>query len=186
MNALARFDAPVADQAAVAQSAEYLSFVLGGELFGISILCIKEIIEATSPTPVPMMPDCLVGVINLRGDAVPVMDLSLRFGRGATSLAKRSCIIIVELADTGLPGATRLIGVMADAVNAVLDIASADIAPPPAYGGRTDFLEGMGKLGGKFEGRFVLLLNVQHVFSPDELGAALQAASRLSTTGERA
>ena len=100
-------------------------------MFTIGILSVKEIIGYGGLTEVPMMPPCVRGVINLRGAVVPVMDLSARFGREATAVTKRTCIIIVEL-DKG--GEQQVIGVIVDAVNAVLDIAAADIEPPPAFG----------------------------------------------------
>jgi purine-binding chemotaxis protein CheW len=157
---------------------QYLTFMLGGEMFTIGILSVKEIIGYGGLTEVPMMPPCVRGVINLRGAVVPVMDLSARFGREATVVTKRTCIIIVEL-DKG--GEQRVIGVIVDAVNAVLEIAAADIEPAPAFGTkiRTDFIEGMGKVNG----RFVILLAVDRVLSLDEpgavtdLGAGDQAAS---------
>ncbi|HAT33768.1 MAG TPA: chemotaxis protein CheW, partial [Janthinobacterium sp.] len=146
----------------VADSAQYLTFMLGGEVFAIGILSIKEIIEYGGVTEVPMMPDCIRGVINLRGAVVPVMDLSARFGRPPTALGKRSCIVIVELAGAHGP---LVIGAVVDAVNAVLDIAAADIEPAPAFGARVqgDFLLGMGKVNGKF----VILLDAERVLSVD-------------------
>ncbi len=145
---------------------QYLTFMLAGEVFAIGILAIKEIIEYHSLTEVPMMPASVRGVINLRGAVVPVMDLPARFGRPASEITKRTCIVIVEIA----AGEERqVIGVMVDAVNEVLDIAAADIEPPPAFGARirSDFILGMGKV----KGRFVILLDVDHVLSLDEVGA---------------
>lgn len=175
MSALARFDQQAACGGCA--PADYLSFLLGGELFAVNILNVKEIIEASAPTAVPMLPACVLGVINLRGTAVPVMDLSLRVGRGATGLTRRSCIVIVEMQDG------RLVGVLADAVNAVLSIGADELAPAPAFGGRNDFLDGMAKLSGKFEGRFAMLLNVQQVLSADDLGTATLALATNHTTG---
>jgi purine-binding chemotaxis protein CheW len=151
---------------AIPDHSQYLTFMLGGEMFTIGILSVKEIIGYGGLTEVPMMPPCVRGVINLRGAVVPVMDLSARFGREATAVTRRTCIIIVEL-DKG--GEQRVIGVIVDAVNAVLEIAAADIEPAPAFGAkiRTDFIEGMGKVNG----RFVILLAVDRVLSLDELGA---------------
>jgi purine-binding chemotaxis protein CheW len=159
--------------AAVAQTAadntQYLTFMLGNEIFAIGILAIKEIIEFHDLTVVPMMPDCIRGVINLRGAVVPVMDLSARFGKQSSEVTKRTCIVIVEI-DAG--GERHDIGVIVDAVNAVLEIAASEIEPPPAFGARirTDFIHGMGKVNGKF----VILLNVDHVLSTDEMGALVE------------
>jgi len=104
---------------------------------------------------------------------VPVMDLLARFGRAPSPVTKRTCIVIVEVETEG---ERQVIGVVVDAVNEVLDIALADIEPAPAFGARirTDFIHGMGKVRGKF----VILLNVDHVLSLDDLGTLADAADR--------
>ena len=141
---------------ALAEQRQYLTFMLGGEMFSIGILGIKEIIEYAGVTEVPMMPACIRGVINLRGAVVPVMDLSSRFGKPTTAVTKRTCIVIVEV--TGDDEQSQVMGIVVDAVNAVLEIPASEIEPAPAFGAkiRTDFIEGMGKVNGKF----VILLNV--------------------------
>jgi len=167
MNALVQ-----ADSGTQAEQKQYLTFLLGGEMFAIGILGIKEIIEYAGLTEVPMMPACIRGVINLRGAVVPVMDLSSRFGRPATAVTKRTCIVIVEVeAD----GERQDMGLVVDAVNAVLEIPSSEIAPAPAFGTRirTDFIEGMGKVNGKF----VILLDVNRVLSVEEIGALTQVGN---------
>jgi purine-binding chemotaxis protein CheW len=148
------------------EPAQFLTFMLGGEVFAIGILAIKEIIEHRTPTEVPMMPACVRGVINLRGAVVPVMDLLARFGRSSSPITKRSCIVIVEV-EVG--DERQVIGVAVDAVNEVLDIAAVDIEPPPAFGARIrgEFIKGMGKVNGKF----VILLDVNRVLSIDELAS---------------
>jgi purine-binding chemotaxis protein CheW len=145
---------------------QYLTFMLGGETYAMGILVIKEIIEYGSLTEVPRMPSFIRGVINLRGAVVPVVDLSARFGKQATKVTRRTCIVIIEIT-TGHE--TQDVGVMVDAVNAVLEIPSQEIEPPPSFGAniRADFISGMGKVNGKF----VIILNVQHVLSIDEMGA---------------
>ncbi len=180
MNALVetRAAAQVA-RAAALEPAQYLTFQLGGEAFAIGILAIKEIIEFSSLTEVPMMPACVRGVINLRGAVVPVMDLQARFGRQASVVTKRTCIVIVEVeADAATERERQVIGVVVDAVNEVLDIALADIEPPPVFGARirTDFIHGMGKV----RGRFVILLNVDQVLSLSDLDALGQATESLA------
>ncbi len=102
-----------------AQTHQYLTFMLGGELFAIGILCIKEIIEYASLTEVPMMPAAVRGVINLRGAVVPVTDLLIRFGKKSSPVSKRTCIVIIEV--TGL-GERQDIGIVVDSVDSVLDI----------------------------------------------------------------
>jgi purine-binding chemotaxis protein CheW len=154
--------ATVAMQVAPPEPRQYLTFMLGGEAFAIGILAIKEIIEYGNLTEVPMMPASVRGVINLRGAVVPVMDLQARFGRPASAVTKRTCIVIVE---TGAAEDGQVIGVVVDAVNEVLDLPAADIEPPPSFGAaiRSDFIHGMGKI----RGRFVILLDVDKVLSLD-------------------
>ncbi|MGV8891585.1 MAG: chemotaxis protein CheW [Burkholderiaceae bacterium] len=148
---------------------QYLTFMLGCEMFAIDILGIKEIIQYAGLTEVPMMPQCIRGVINLRGAVVPVMDLSIRFGKPASAVTKRTCIVIVEIETED---DQQDMGVVVDAVNAVLEIPSSEIEQAPAFGARirTDFIEGMGKVNGKF----VILLNVNRVLSIEEISALAQ------------
>lgn len=155
---------PIGRESASAQVQQYLTFVLGGETFAIGILAIKEIIEYTDLTPVPMTPEYVRGVINLRGAVVPVLDLSVRFGRKPSPVTKRTCIVIIEVEAAG---ARHDIGVMVDSVNAVLDIRVSDIEPPPSIGTsiRTDFIEGMSSVNG----RFFILLDVNHILAQQEL-----------------
>jgi purine-binding chemotaxis protein CheW len=143
---------------------QYLTFMLSGETYAISILRIKEIIQYGQLTAVPRMPDFIRGVINLRGAVVPVIDLSARFGKPPTAVGRRNCIIIIEVA---IGEETQNIGVMVDAVNAVLEIPAAEIEPAPTFGTniRADFIAGMGKINGKF----VIILNIQHVLSMDDM-----------------
>ena len=144
---------------------QYLTFLLGGEMFAVGILNIKEIIEYGSLTEVPMMPSFIRGVINLRGSVVPVVDLSARFGRNSTEVSRRTCIVIIEV-DAG-EGVKHDIGVTVDSVSEVLEIPPGEIEPPPAFGAkvRSDFISGMGKVAGKF----VIILNADKVLSVDEL-----------------
>ena len=157
-------------KAVVVQTAEenrqYLTFMLGGEVFAIGILSIKEIIEYGQLTTVPLMPEHIRGVINLRGAVVPVIDLSARFGRDGSEVTRRTCIVIIEVQS----GETQQdIGVVVDAVNEVVEIPAAMIEPAPAFGAhiRTDFIQGMGKV----DDRFVIILSVDHVLSVEELAA---------------
>ena len=152
--------------APVEQAAQYLTFVLGAETFAIGIMAIKEIIEYSSLTEVPMMPTYVRGVINLRGAVVPVLDLPVRFGKAASAVSKRTCIVIIEVA---LGSERHTLGLVVDAVNAVLDIPTSEIEPPPAFGAsiRTEFIRGMVKVNSKF----VILLDVDHALAADEVQA---------------
>ena len=149
-----------------ADHTQYLTFMLGGEVFAIGILVIKEIIEYSGLTSVPMMPDFIRGVINLRGAVVPVMDLMARFGKQAGAVTKRTCIVIVEM---DCSDEQQVIGVIVDAVNAVVEIAPSEIEPAPSFGARiqSEFIEGMGKA----DGGFIILLNVNRVLSSDQMEA---------------
>ncbi len=147
-----------------ADQQQYLTFVLGEEMFAIGILSIREIIEYGHLTDVPMTPPFIRGVINLRGAVVPVIDLAVRFGRTARETTKRSCIVIIEIdSDKG----RQEMGIVVDAVSEVLEIPPLEIEPPPEFGTRirTDFISGMGKVNGSF----VVLLDVNRVLSLEEV-----------------
>jgi purine-binding chemotaxis protein CheW len=148
------------------QQHQYLTFMLNSEIFAIGILRIKEIIEYGNLTEVPRMPSFIRGVINLRGAVVPVIDLGSRFGKQASTVSRRTCIVIIEVEHDD---AQQVVGVMVDAVNEVLDIPAAEIEPAPSFGAkiRADFIRGMGKVDGKF----VIILNVDHVLSLDEMSS---------------
>jgi purine-binding chemotaxis protein CheW len=160
---------------------QYLTFSVTGELFGVAIVSIKEIIEYRATTEVPMMPDFMRGIINLRGRVVPVIDLAVRFGRPRSEVTGRSCIVIVEAQQNG---EQHDLGVVVDAVSAVADIADADIEPAPSFGARLrrDFITGMGKLGDKF----VILLDVGKVLSIDELSTLGDMAQERPESAARA
>jgi purine-binding chemotaxis protein CheW len=132
---------------------------------------VREILEYAGVTPVPQMPPCISGVINLRGTAVPVLDLACRLDREPVPVSKRTCIIVVEVeGDNG----AFVIGILVDAVNAVLDIPPSEVEPAPSLGAqvRAEMLQGIGKVNG----RFVLLLDVRQVASVGELASLAPAA----------
>jgi len=164
-------------EAEAADHQQYLTFILGGEMFAIGILCVKEIIEYGNLTVVPMMPESIRGVINLRGSVVPVVDLASRFSRVKTEVGRRTCIIIIEVRSESNQ---QDVGVLVDAVSEVLEIRQDQIEPPPSFGAkiRTDFIHGMGKLNG----RFVIILNVDKVLLLDDL-AQLSDAIPLEAAG---
>ena len=118
------------------------------------------------------MPNFIRGVINLRGAVVPVIDLSARFGKPSTTVGRRNCIIIIEVV---IGEETQNVGVMVDAVNAVLEIPANEIEPTPTFGTniRADFIAGMGKINGKF----VIILNIQHVLSMDDMATLAEVGS---------
>ena len=146
------------------QGEQYLTLLISDEIFAIGIVDIKEIIEYQEPTTVPMMPSFIRGVLNLRGRVVPVIDLLVRFGRDSTEVSRRTCIVILEVYHDD---EQQYIGIVVDAVKAVLDIADEDIEPPPSFGAklRSDFVSGMGKV----KGEFVIILDTGNVLSIEEL-----------------
>lgn len=156
----ARKDAP----GLAGEPRQYLTFTLGGEMYAVETLSVKEIIEYGQVTTVPMMPPSIRGVINLRGAVVPVIDLKARFGGRPTEVTRRTCIVIIEL---GGSDERQVLGIVVDTVSEVLEIPPGEIEAPPAFGARirADFIRGMGKVGGGF----VILLNVEAVLSTDEL-----------------
>lgn len=143
---------------------QYLTFNLKEAMYAIGILHIKEILEYSNVTPVPMMPNFIKGVINLRGAVVPVVDLAARFGAEQSNIVKRTCIVIIEVLNEDV---MQDIGVMVDAVSEVIEISNKDIEPAPAFGAqiRADFIQGMGKINGKF----VIILQVDKVLSVQEM-----------------
>ena len=141
---------------------QYLTFLLASEEYAVDVLSVKEIIEYGDVTKVPGTPSHVRGVINLRGSVVPVVDLAVKLGREQSPLSGRSCIVIVE---TGLAGERAVTGVVADAVNQVIEFSPDDIEPPPAFGTgvRLHYLDGIAKTGGSF----VLVLNMDSVLSDE-------------------
>lgn len=146
------------------QIGQYLTFLVGDETFGVSILDIKEIIEIVNVTRVPLTPDYIHGVINLRGNVVPVIDLSARLRHKPTQISKLSCIVLVavQVAET-----SQLIGMLVDEVREILEIPPANIQPAPDFGTdiRTDFIQAMARI----DDAFIILLAIGRVLSLEEL-----------------
>ncbi|MCW7470615.1 chemotaxis protein CheW [Leptospira kanakyensis] len=156
------------------QELQYLTFLLSEELFGLGILYIKEIIEFESVTHVPMMPDYIPGVINLRGNVVPVIDLNARFYKKKTETNRKTCIIITEVK---MENEIIDVGLLVDAVNEVVDITPESIEEPPSFGSkiRLDFIQGLGKL----EHKFVIILKVNQILELSELQAIQESSSNV-------
>jgi purine-binding chemotaxis protein CheW len=145
--------------------AQYLTFQLAGEAYAVGILHVKEIIPYGALTVVPQTPPFIRGVINLRGSVVPVVDLALKFGLGASPVTHRTCIVIVEVS---LDGERTVMGIIADSVSQVVELSADDILPPPPFGTKVkmNFLQGMGKAGA----RFLLILDLDRALSGAEFG----------------
>jgi len=157
--------------AAAAESiaTQYLTFRLGEEVFALDIAKVREVLDFTTVTKVPRTPDFMRGVINLRGSVVPVVDLRLKFGMTVSETTVNTCIIISEVT---VDNDTTVLGALADSVQEVLDLEPGSIAPPPRIGTklRTDFIKGMGKQ----HDRFVIILDIDKMFSTNELALVKQ------------
>jgi purine-binding chemotaxis protein CheW len=164
----------MADTAAAAPEriGQYLSFKLDDELFAMDVACVREVIDRTELTRIPRMPEFMRGVINLRGNVVPVVDLRMKFGIGQIEMTIDTCIVVLEV---NVDEEATIVGALVDAVEEVFELEPSRIEPPPKMGTRlnTEFIEGMGRLGEDF----VILLNADRVFSALEM-EAVQSATR--------
>jgi purine-binding chemotaxis protein CheW len=140
---------------------KYLTFQLGKEQFGLPILKVREINGLLDITALPQMPAFMKGVINLRGNVIPVIDLRLKFGLPEIERTEQTCIILVNVG--------REIGIIVDSVSEVIDIPGTMIDPPPNLGQSLDssFMLGMGKVGDTVK----ILLDIDRVLTGDELHA---------------
>jgi len=145
---------------------QYLTFVLGEEIFALDIASVREVLELTSITKVPRTPEYMRGVINLRGHAVPVVDMRLKFGMSKVKDTVDTCIIIVEV---DMEGENAVMGALVDSVREVFEMHADQIEQPPRMGLSidTEFLRGMGKQ----DDDFVMILDINRVFSAEELVA---------------
>ncbi|MEC5384928.1 chemotaxis protein CheW [Uliginosibacterium sp. H3] len=145
-------------------SGQYLTFGLGTDTFAVEIAPIREIIEYPGLTSIPMTPSFIRGVINLRGAVVPVIDLSVRFGRAVTGIDRRTCIVIIEIASEG---EMQSLGILVDRVNEVLDVSADQIEPRPGFGlgVHADFVKGMIRHGD----HFVVILDTDRTLSATEM-----------------
>ncbi|EFL50453.1 CheW protein [Solidesulfovibrio fructosivorans JJ]] len=157
-------------EAASANDNQYLTFTLERELFALDISSVREVLELVNITRVPRTPEYIRGVINLRGRAVPVVDLKLKFGMGATERTVNTCIIIVEVA---LEGESTVLGALADSVQEVYEMEAGQIEPAPRMGTpiRGEFIRGIGKSGEKF----IIILDINKVFTSLELAGLAQS-----------
>ena len=146
---------------------QFLTFKLDEEVFALDIGKVREVLDFTTVTKVPQTPDFMRGVINLRGNVVPVVDLRLKFALPKTEKTINTCIIITEVE---VEGETLVLGAMVDSVQEVLDLEPEQIEPAPRIGTKlnTDFIRGMGKR----DGEFIIILDIDFVFSADELTIA--------------
>ena len=152
-------------------SCQCLTFYLLDEVFGIDIRSVREIIQTSHVTHVPLAPDFIHGVINLRGSVVPVIDLKVRFGWPQVDPGPRTCILICEASSDG---ESLILGLMVDAVSEVVEIQAHDIEEPPPFGTlvKREYLSGLGRLGKKF----IPILAPQRALDVEEMAGATPTA----------
>ena len=150
----------------ITETLQYLTFKLGDEIFATEVAKVREVLDMTAIAKIPRTPDFMSGVINLRGSVVPVVDFRLCFGMTKTESTRNTCIVVVEVM---VDGESTVIGALADSVEEVVDLEASQIQPPPRIGARisTDFIKGMGMR----DSGFIVILDVDRVFSAAELGA---------------
>ncbi len=153
----------------VQETNQYVTFTLGDETYGFNVDCTREIAEYSSITPIPNTPEWVRGVINLRGSVIPVLDIKRKFGLAPTPHTSETRIIILELEASS---ERFVLGILADAVKNVLELPPSDIEPPPRFGGKisVSYIVGIGRT----EEDFFVVLDVEKIFSNEELGAVTQ------------
>lgn len=150
----------------ITETRQYLTFKLGDEIFATDVAKVREVLDFTTITKIPRTPDFMSGVINLRGNVVPVVDLRLCFEMSKTEKTVNTCVVVVEML---LDGESTVIGALADSVEEVIDLEPDQIEPAPKIGTqiRTDFIKGMGKR----DSQFIMILDIDRIFSAEELMA---------------
>lgn len=163
----------------VVETSQYLTFMLDDEVFALDVSQVREVLDLQPITKVPGTPPFMRGVINVRGSVVPVMDLRHKFGLAAAEKTQDTRIIVMEI---DMDGETNVIGTLADSVNEVMDMEADKIEPPPKIGmrWRTEFIKGIGKR----EDQFIIILDINRVFSSDEL-ALVEAAEKAAVAKEK-
>jgi purine-binding chemotaxis protein CheW len=150
----------------ITETRQYLTFKLGDEVYATDVAKVREVLDFTSITKIPRTPEFMSGVINLRGNVVPVVDLRLCFEMSKTEKTVNTCVVVVEML---LDGESTVIGALADSVEEVIDLEPDQIQPAPKIGTqiRTDFIKGMGKR----DAQFIMILDIDRIFSAEELSA---------------
>ena len=143
---------------------QYLTFTLKEELFAIDISTVREVLDYTKITKIPRMPDFMLGVINLRGNVVPVIDMRLKFGMTHIDKTINTCIVILEV---DFSGEELILGALVDTVQEVVEMGEEHIKPPPQIGVKlnTEFINGMGDR----DENFIIILETNRIFSTEEL-----------------
>lgn len=154
-----------------ATTSQYLTFTLAEEQYAVQVYDVKEVLEYTTVTRVPRTQDFMRGVINLRGSVVPVIDLRLKFGMGETDKTIDTSIIVMEVE---INNDKVTVGTLADSVQEVINLDESQIEPAPQIGTRinTEFISGIGKQ----DEQFIIILDIDRIFSEDEISAVVEEA----------
>lgn len=157
----------------ITETFQYMTFKLGDELFAINVSQVREVLEISQITKLPHAPEYMCGVVNVRGQSIPVVDLRARFGLARINHTLNTRIIVMELC---VDGEATVLGGMADSVHEVIEIESSSINPPPRIAQRwkTEFIQGMGRRGEEF----IIILDANAIFSSDELALVDQEAGK--------
>jgi purine-binding chemotaxis protein CheW len=155
---------------------QLLTFLLGKDEYGISIRDVREIAEYRIPTPVPMRPAWMRGVMNLRGAVVPVVDLAAKLGLGASTASRFTCLIIVDL---DVCGERNVVAMMVDSVSRVVDVVPEDVREAPPFGMIADVVPGMVRI----EGKWIVLLDLGAIVAGEELTAPIPAGDDAAPIG---
>lgn len=157
----------------MSEIAQYLTFAVAGEHYAIDVSQVREVLDQISITKVPRTPAFMLGVINLRGNVVPIIELRQKFGMDRAERTRDTCIIVLEVETAA---GQLVVGAQVDAVSEVIEMDQSQIEPPPSIGTKLDieFIRGMGKVNGQF----VMVLDIQKIFTSEEL-ALLSEAEKL-------
>ena len=163
---------------AIAHATQYITFRLGDELFAINVAQVREVLDLTPITKMPLAPPCMRGVVNVRGSAVPVVDLRVRFDLPPLPETVNTRILVLEME---IDGESVVLGGIADSVHEVIELEPGQIQPPPtiAMRWRNEFIQGMGKRGEEF----IILLDIKTVFSVAELTSLRASSSGVDPAG---
>ncbi|MEI7638294.1 MAG: chemotaxis protein CheW [Syntrophus sp. (in: bacteria)] len=154
----------------ITETTQYLTFKLEEEVFAVDVAKIREILDFTLATKVPGTPEFMRGVINVRGNVVPVVDMRLKFGLSMTEKTVDTCIVVMEIA---VEDDKTILGALVDSVQEVFELEANQIEPPPRIGSRwrTEFIKGIGKRNEEL----IIILDIDRVFSSTELGVIQEA-----------
>jgi len=148
----------------ITETTQYLTFKLADEIFAVDVAKVREILDFTPATKVPGTPDYMRGVINVRGNVVPVVDMRLKFGLEKTEQTVDTCIVVMEIA---VDEDTAVLGALVDSVQEVFELEPGQIEPPPRIGTRwrTEFIKGIGKRNSEL----IIILDIDRVFASEEI-----------------